>query len=87
MQAGGEVGPDEAGMAVHLGGELGEALLGERVTVDADQRAGRPDPLGDQARVTAAAERAIDRDLAGLRIEQVDQLAGEDRDMGAGHVK
>ena len=29
----------------------------------------------------------IDRDLARLRIDQVDQLAGQDRDVGLRHVK
>ena len=48
---------------------------------------GRADAVGDQARVTAAAERAVDRDLPGLRIDQIDQLAGEDRDVRLGHVK
>jgi hypothetical protein len=35
----------------------------------------------------AAAEGAIHRGLAGVRIEQLDQLPGEDRDVGLGHVK
>ena len=86
-QAGGEVGADEAGAAGRLGGELGERLLGERVAVDADQQPGRPEPARDEARVARRAERAVDRDLAGLRIERLDQLAGEDRDVGLGHVK
>ncbi len=46
-----------------------------------------PEPAGDEARVARRAERAVDRDLAGLRIERLDQLAGEDRDVGLGHVK
>ena len=65
-----EVGADEARRAGDLGGELGEALLGDRVAVDRDQRAGRADAVGDEARVAAAAERAVDRDLAGLRVER-----------------
>ena len=47
-----------------LGGQLGEALLGDRVAVDPDQRPAGADPLGDQARVAAAADRAVDRGLA-----------------------
>jgi hypothetical protein len=43
--------------------------------------------VGHQARVAAAAERAVDRDVAGLRVERLHQLAGQDRDVGAGHVK
>ena len=45
-----------------------------------------PEAVGDQARVAAAAERAVDGDLARLRVEEVDELAGEDRDVGGGHV-
>ena len=70
-----------------LGGELGERLLGERVAVDRDQRPGGADAVGDEARVAGAAERAVDRDLAGLRVERLDQLPGEDGDVRAGHVK
>ncbi len=70
-----------------LGGELGERLLGQRVAVDRDQRAGRAEAVGDEARVAAGAERAVDRDLAGLRVERLDQLRGQDRDVDAWHVK
>ena len=42
---------------------------------------------GDQARVAAVAEGAVDRGLARRRIEQVDQLAGQDRYVRACHVK
>ena len=63
------------------------ALLGERVAVDADQQAGRAEAVGDQARVAAGAERAVDGDLARLRVERLDQLAGQDRDVRARHVK
>ena len=70
-----------------LGGELGERVLGERVAVDRDQRPGGAEPLGDQPRVAAAAERAVDGDLARLRVQRLDQLAGEDRDVRLGHVK
>src|SRR5919201_1396610 len=44
-------------------------------------------PISDQARVPAAADRAVDGGLAGLGIEHVDQLAGEDRDVQRGHVQ
>ena len=70
-----------------LGGELGEGGLRQRVAVDADQQAGRAEAVGDEPRVAGGAEGAVDRDLAGLRIERFDQLAGEDRDVDAGHVK
>ena len=74
-------------VARDLGGQLGERLLGERVAVDRDQRAGRPEPVGDQPRVAGGAERAVDRDLAGPRVERFDQLARQDRDVSAWHVK
>ena len=82
-----EVGADEAGRARDLGGEGGERLLGERVAIDPDQRPGGADPLGDQPRVAAGAEGAVDRDLPGLRVERLDQLPGEDGDVRAWHVK
>ena len=71
---------------LHLGGERVEVRLGDRVAVDGDQRARRADALGDQAGVAAGAEGAVDGDLARLRIQRLDQLAGEDRDVGGGHV-
>jgi hypothetical protein len=37
--------------------------------------------------MTAAAERAVDRGLPGLRVERLDQLAGEHRNVRGGHVK
>ena len=70
-----------------LGGELGERLLGERVAVDADEQAGGPEAVGDEAGVAAGADGAVDRDLARLRVERLDQLPGEDRDVRAWHVK
>ena len=82
-----EVGADEARRARHLGGELGERLLGERVAVDRDQRAGGPEAVGDQPRVAGGAERAVDGDLPGLRVERFDQLTRQDGDVGARHVK
>jgi len=42
--------------------------------------------MGIQARVAAAAERAVDDHVAAARVEQVDGLGGEDRNVG-GHVK
>ena len=82
-----EVGADEARLAGDLGRQLGERLLGQRVAVDRDQRPRRAEPVGDQARVAGGAERAVDRDLARLRIERFDQLARQDRDVYAWHVK
>ena len=73
--------------ARELGGELGEALGGDRVAVDRDERAGGADPLAEQARVAARAERAVDDDLTGLRVEQLDRLAGQHRHVRNGHVK
>ena len=74
-------------MARHLGGQLGEALLGDRVAVDADQRAGRPEPFGEEPGMPTAAEGAVDGDLARPRIDEVDQLTGEHRGVRRGHVK
>jgi hypothetical protein len=48
--------------------------------------AGRAQAIGHQARVAAAAERAVDRELARLGVEEVDELAGQDRDVRGGHV-
>ena len=42
-----------------------------------------PEPVGDQPRVAAGAERAVDRRLTALRVEELDQLAGEDGDVTA----
>ena len=86
-QAGDEVGADEAGLARHLGGKRGESLLGDRVAVDPDQRPRGPQPVGDQASMATAADGAVDAHLARLRVDEVDQLAGEDRDVRLGHVK
>ena len=78
---------DEPHGAGHLARQLLEALGRVGVAVDRDQRAFGAEALGDQLRVAAAAERAVDRGLARARVEQVDQLAGEHRDVGAGgHV-
>jgi hypothetical protein len=87
VEAGGEVGAHEARAARHVRRQLGEGGFRERVAVDADQQAGRAEPPRDEAGVAGGADGAVDRDLARLRIERLDQLAGEDRDVGAGHVK
>ena len=73
----GVAGADEAHRAGGLAGERREALLGERVAVDRDERPGGAEPLGEQPGVPAVAERAVDRRLPGLRVEQLEQLAGE----------
>ena len=70
-----------------LGGERGEGGLGGRVAVDRDQRSGRAETLGDEPRVAGAAERAVDGGLARLRVQRLDQLTGENRDVRLGHVK
>ena len=70
-----------------LGGEVGEALGRGGVAVDRDERAGRADAIGEQARVAARAERAVDHDLTGLRVEQLDRLAGEHRHVRNRHLK
>ena len=49
--------------------------------------AGRAEALGDEPRVAGGAERAVDGDLARARVERLDQLTGEDRDVRLGHVK
>jgi hypothetical protein len=67
--------------------QLGEALGGDRVAVDRDERARGADPAAEQPRVTARAERAVHDRLAGLRIEQLDRLAGEHRHVRNGHLK
>ena len=46
-----------------------------------------PSRSATQARVPGAAERAVHGDLPGLRVERLDQLPGEDRDVGTRHVK
>jgi 16S rRNA (cytosine1402-N4)-methyltransferase len=67
--------------------ELVEALARGRVAVDGDQRARGAEALGDQPGVPAGAERAVHGDLARLWVEQLDQLAGEHRDVGLGHLQ
>ena len=87
-QAADEVGADEARLARDLGARAAAKVgLGGRVAVDRDQRSGRADALRDEAGVTAAAQRAVDGDLAGARVKRLDQLTGENRDVRLGHVK
>src|SRR6202012_6300981 len=80
-----EVGADEESPARGLGGEAVEALLRGRLAAAPYQRPARPEPLGDQPRVAARAEGAVDGGLARLGSEQVDQLGGEDGIVFAGH--
>ena len=87
LQPGDEVRPDEPHLAGKLGGQLREPLLGQGVAVDADQRAGGPDPPGDQAGMPTSPKRAVDHRLTRPRAEQIDQLPGQDRDVSLGHVK
>ena len=82
-----EVGAQEARAAGHLGGELGEGLLGQRVAVDAHEQAGGPEAVRHEAPVAARADGAVDGDLALVRVERLDQLPGEDGNVGAWHVK
>ena len=83
----GEVRAQEARAAGDLGGERGERLLGERVAVDADEQAGGAEAVRDEAAVAARADGAVDGDLPRVRVERLDQLPGEDGDVGAWHVK
>ena len=59
-------------------GELLEALRGRRVTVDAISEPVGADPLGEQARVAAGPEGAVDDGLARPRAGLADDLRGED---------
>ena len=86
LERGDEVGAQEARPRGHLGGELAPALLGGRVAVHGDQLSLGAEPLGDQARVAAAPEGAVDEGLPGLRVEDVDQLGGEDGLVFGGHI-
>ena len=62
-----EVGAEEARLTGDLVGEALEALGGDRVAVDADQRPVEAEHRGDAARVAPRPEGAVDRDLARLR--------------------
>ena len=75
-----EVGADEARLTGDLGREVGEALLGERVAVDADQRPAGP-MRSAISRAWPPPPTCSPPRLAGLRIEQLDQLARQDRDV------
>ncbi len=87
FERGDEVRPDEARVARKLCRELREAVLGGRIAVDRYQRPARSDSVGDEPRVAPSPERAVHGHFTRLRIEELDQLAGEDRDVGLGHVK
>ena len=67
-------------------GERREVLLGERVAVDRDVGPVRAEVVGDEARVAARAERAVDGGLAVTGPQQVEQLGGEDGDVRGGHL-
>src|SRR5262249_51417351 len=54
-------------------------LMHGRVLVEPDHVAARPDALGDEPRVAAGPDRGIDPDLARPRVEQREDLAGQDR--------
>ncbi len=82
----GITGADEAQRAGHLACELTEALFGQRVAIDRDQRPSRPETLGDEPRVAAVAEGAVDDDVAGGRREQLEQLVRQHGDMRPGNI-
>jgi hypothetical protein len=77
---------DEARPAGDAGGQLGEALLRQGIAVDRDEQPLGTEPAGDQLGVPAGAEGAVDRRLPRPRIRELDELAGEDRDVDGGHV-
>ena len=87
LQGGDKVGAQEAGPAGRLGGEFPPALFRGGIAIDGDQLAVRAEPLGNQAGVAAAAEGAVDEGLARARVEQVDELLGEDGFVILGHVR
>jgi hypothetical protein len=87
LQAVDERRADEARRAAQLRRELGEAVGRDGIAVDRDERAARADPPGEQPRVAARAERAVHDGLTGLRVEQLDRLAGEHRHVREGHLK
>ena len=73
----GVAGADESHRAGRLARERGESLLGDGVAVDRHERPGGAELLGDQPRVPAVAERAVDHRLSGLDPEELEQLARE----------
>jgi hypothetical protein len=78
LQRLGIAGADEAHRARHLLGQMLEALFGKRVPIDRHERARGAEALGEQPRVAAVTERAVDRRLTGLRVQQLQQLGGKD---------
>ena len=83
LQPLGVAGADEPHIAGDLGRKLNEPLLGKRVAVDRDQRAGRAQALRHQARVAAAAEGAVHRGRTRGEVEQLGQLVREHGDVSA----
>ena len=77
----------EAGLAGHLRRQLLVGALGSGIPVHADEGAAGAEAVGHQPRMTARAERAVDRGLPRRRRRQVDQLPGEDGYVRARHVK
>ena len=49
--------------------------------------AGGAEPLGKKAGMSADADRGIDHDLAGLRIEEMQDLGGQDREWVMGRAR
>ena len=87
LEPGREVAAHEARLACRFGGQLREALLGDRVAIEADEEALGPQALGDQPRVTGAADGAVDGHVARTRVEQLEHLVREDGLVRCGHVK
>ncbi len=85
-QAFDEVCVDEARVTGDLGREFGEALLGEWIAVDPDQGAGSADAVGYEAGVAGSTNGAVDGHRPGRRVEELDQLAGQDGHVRRGHV-
>ena len=73
----------------HVGAEAGRAQTRfrarqlERVDIEPDEAAARPHTLQDRSRMTAPAERAIHRDLAGARSKAAQDFVHHDRQMHA----
>ena len=81
-----EVGADEPRLGGDVVRDLLEALGCGRIAIDRDQRAGGADPLGQQPRVAAASERAVDDRLARSGIGLADHFRGKDWDVLGRHV-
>src|SRR5207237_9828202 len=57
---------------------------GGLVMIERQEAPRRPDPAEKRARVAAVAERQVGDDVAGARIERLEHLVHEDRDVRAG---